>query len=144
MTAWNKGIPMSEEKKKHLSELNKGKPSYVRTEKTKEKQRKARKNYVVSDETKKKLSESHMGNPGFWTGKKRSQETRAKLGTPVEMYDLNTDITIKWFVSMGEAGEWLKSNGYTNGVNPSSSIGAVCAKKKKSYAGFGWRHAIKK
>lgn len=77
--AWNKNIPVSEEMKKHLSEINKGKPSYVRTSKTIEKQRKARKNYVVSDETRKKLSESHKGQPGYWTGKHRSEETKKKL-----------------------------------------------------------------
>lgn len=32
-----------------------------------------------SEEAKRKMSESHMGLPGYWTGKKRSLETRLKI-----------------------------------------------------------------
>ena len=44
----NKGVPMSEEQKRRLSELNKGKPSN-------------RRGVTLSDETRRKLSESHLG-----------------------------------------------------------------------------------
>ncbi len=55
----NKGRPMSEEQKIKISNANKGK--------------------IHSEETKKKWSGQRKGNPGYWTGKKRSQETIEKM-----------------------------------------------------------------
>ena len=61
---------------------------------------------------------------------------------PVEMYNLTTKETINTFKSIKEAADWLISNGYTKGKNPSSTITSVCKKKpgRNSYLGFGWRY----
>lgn len=65
-TAWNKGISMTEEQKKKLSEAHKGKknPNYGKHH---------------SEETRKKLSEAKIGekNPNY--GKHLSEETRKKI-----------------------------------------------------------------
>ena len=150
MVAWNKGIACTPEMRKHLSETNKGKPSYTRTLEHKSKMSKAQKGkHNISEETRQRLSESHKGQPGYWTGKQRSRELKEKLGTPVEMYDLKTLKTIKLFYSMKEAADWLVQNGYTKGKNPQSSISAVCLSQKendtvqKTYLGFGWRYLEK-
>lgn len=53
-----KGKPMSEEKKKHLSEINKGKPSYVRTPEHRQMMSNLFKGHKLSEETKRKISET--------------------------------------------------------------------------------------
>ncbi len=49
------------------------------TEETKEKLRKIGLNRHPSEEVRKRMRESHLGNPGFWTGKFRSEETKQKI-----------------------------------------------------------------
>ena len=72
---------------------------------------------------------------------------KEKIAKPVEMYDLTTGLTIRSFDSVKDAANWLLENNYTNSVNPSGTIVAVCKKRrekghgtKKSYLGFGWRY----
>ena len=57
--AWNKGVPMSNEQKKKLSDANKGKHL---SEATIKKMREALKGRQFSEETRKKLSEAAKGN----------------------------------------------------------------------------------
>ena len=57
--AWNKGVPMSNEQKKKLSDANKGKHH---SEETRNKMREALKGKHPSEETRKKLSEAKKGN----------------------------------------------------------------------------------
>ncbi len=72
--------PFSEEHKKKLSEVNKGRTF---SEETRKKISEILKGHPVSEETRKKLSESHIGkqagrdNPFY--GKHHSEETRKKL-----------------------------------------------------------------
>ena len=67
VTAWNKGIPCSEETKRKLSEANKGKHM---SEEAKRKISEAKKN--ISEETRKKLSEARKG-------KTLSEKTKRKM-----------------------------------------------------------------
>jgi hypothetical protein len=62
------------------SEVMKGRPPYVMTEKTKIKMSKSKKGKIASEETKRKRSESMKGenNPNY--GKQRSYQTRRKIG----------------------------------------------------------------
>lgn len=60
----NKGVPMSEEAKRHLSELNKGKPSN-------------RRGVKLSVETRRRLSDSHLGQTPW--NKKFTDETVAAM-----------------------------------------------------------------
>ncbi len=78
--AWNKGIPMSEETKKHLSELYKGKPSKM----SKEKREKARQRWQgknnpnyggLKAETKEKLRQAILGRIWITNGKINKQVT---------------------------------------------------------------------
>jgi len=64
--SWNKGIPLSDELKKHLSKINTGK---TLSEETKKKIQKAMEGRIVSDETRKKLRVAS-------TGRKHSEETK--------------------------------------------------------------------
>lgn len=82
--AWNKGIPCSEEAKKHLSEVNKGKPSYVRTEEHKEMMCQLHLGHKVTEETRRKISEHNKGKTGYWLGHKRSEETKKKISESVK------------------------------------------------------------
>jgi len=62
---WNKGVPMSEETKKLMSERRKGKGGV--------------KGKVISEEQKKKQSEAMKGKPAWNKGKPRSEETKRKI-----------------------------------------------------------------
>lgn len=72
--SWNKGIPMSEEQKKKLSEAHKGKPS-------------GRKGMKLNDEWRKKLSEAHKGKPSGRKGVKLSEESRRKISESLKGRD---------------------------------------------------------
>lgn len=72
--AWNKGIPMTEEGKLHLSILNKGKKkSQPNTEFQRQNASKIHKNKIVSDETKRKQSMAHKGSIPWNKGKKATK-----------------------------------------------------------------------
>ena len=82
--------------------------------------------------------------------RKSHQALIEKNAIPVQMIDLKTKEVVKTFGSIKEAGDWLVQSGYTNSVNPSSQISAVCAKRKipghgtkKSYLGYDWRYKSK-
>ena len=79
-TPWNKGKHLTEEQKEHLRMINLGRKD---SEETKAKKRAYldiyRKNRIISEETRKKLSESHIGQKGYWDGKHRSEETKEKI-----------------------------------------------------------------
>lgn len=69
LTSWNKGGHLTEEQKKHLSEINKGKHH---TEETKKKISQLGKGRKMSAESRRKISETLMGHPV-------SKETRKKI-----------------------------------------------------------------
>lgn len=52
---------------------------YVRTEEHKRNLGNAHRGYKFTKEQKERLSLSHMGQPGYWTGKHRSKETLKKM-----------------------------------------------------------------
>lgn len=91
--AINCGYTISEERKKHLSEINKGEnhPQYhvPRSDKTKSKISAAKKGVSFSEEHKRKLSESKKGKP-------------ARNIKPVAQYDLSLNF-IKRYKSLEEA-----------------------------------------
>ena len=74
-SSWNKGIPMSEEQKKKLSEAHKGKPS-------------GRKGMKLNDEWRKNLSEAHKGKPSCRKGVKHSEESRKKMSESLKGRDV--------------------------------------------------------
>lgn len=70
------GVHHSEETRRKISEVHKGKKV---SEETRRKMSEAAKGRVFSEETKRKLSEAQKGRTGFWQGKHPSEETRRKL-----------------------------------------------------------------
>lgn len=136
-----KGVIMTKEVRKRISESRKGKH--------------------LLEETKRKLSESGKGRPGYWTGKTRPEETRKKLseshkGKPtwnkglrytfskeekdrmyksrkkkVNKYDLYGNY-IQTYNSVAEAME----------QNPKCvGIYGVCSGRSKQSGGFIWKFA---
>lgn len=111
-----KGVPFSEEHRKHLSESHKGKPSLKKniplTEEQKQKISESRKGYPawnkgmkgfmkgkeVTEETRKKMSESAMGKPGTNTGKKFNVMWRKRIGKSRRLSDklLLAGLMIPW------------------------------------------------
>ena len=98
---------------------------------------------IFSEEFKRKLSESHKGNPGYWTNKHLSEETKKKLSeshkgkTPpnrkkVLQYDLNCNY-IQTVNSLKEAQE--KTN------IAKSNICTVCKGYRRQTGGFIWKYA---
>ena len=63
---WNKGIPMSKEQKRKMSEANKGKPSPI-------------KGKQLSEEHKRKIAESRKGKSSGMIGKHHSEEAKCKM-----------------------------------------------------------------
>jgi hypothetical protein len=64
---WNRGISLTDEHKRKISDNQKGRIPY-------------NKNKSMSEEQKRKLSERTKKNPtNYWTGKKRSEETKEKI-----------------------------------------------------------------
>ena len=76
LTPWNKGIPVSEETKKKISENRKGK---ALSKETYEKIGKKLKGHIVSEETRKKISETQKGRPSPIKGKKFTEEHKRKI-----------------------------------------------------------------
>ena len=85
-----KGKPHSEETKRKISEVNKGKPGTFRgkhhSEETKRKISEAQKGKSGywkgkhhSNEAKRKMSEAHKGKSCYWKGKHLSEETKRKI-----------------------------------------------------------------
>lgn len=72
-----KGSKWSEEHKKRMSEIMKGKPQKKRSEETKQKVREARLGTTLSKETKQKVSKSLLGNKRS-LGNVQSEETKRK------------------------------------------------------------------
>lgn len=98
---------------------------------------------IFSEEFKRKLSESHKGNPGYWTNKHLPEEIRKRISEShkgkkspnikkVSQYDLNINY-IQTFNSLKEAEE--KTN------IAKSSICTVCKGKSKQAGGFIWKYA---
>ena len=79
----NKGVPMSEEQKKKLSEINKGKHHTEETRRKMSESLKGRtgpnKGKTMSEETKKKISESLKGRTPSNKGTHISEETKKKI-----------------------------------------------------------------
>ena len=159
--AHNKGVPMSEESKRKMSESRKGK---LHTEETKKKISESNKGKPSamlgkkhSEESKKKMGESRSGkkNPFFGKhhteetrkkistankGKQRSEETRRKLSKSntngkcskkVLQFTLNGDFIKEW-PSVSECGR----NGFDF-----RNVAACCQGKRKSAYGFKWCYA---
>ena len=84
----NKGVPMSEEQKKKLSESHKGKLHSEETKKKMSISRKGRtspnKGKTMSEETKKKISESLKGRTPSNKGTHISEETRRKISNSLK------------------------------------------------------------
>lgn len=98
---------------------------------------------IFSEEFKRKLSESHKGNPGYWTNKHLPEEIKKRISEShkgkkssnikkVSQYDLNINY-IQTFNSLKEAEE--KTN------IAKSSICTVCKGKSKQAGGFIWKYA---
>lgn len=98
---------------------------------------------IFSEEFKRKLSESHKGNPGYWTNKHLPEEIKKRISKShkgkkssnikkVSQYDLNINY-IQTFNSLKEAEE--KTN------IAKSSICTVCKGKSKQAGGFIWKYA---
>lgn len=107
---------------------------------------------LVSDETRRKISKSHIGslNPNFGihfteshrqklsasnTGKKRSAETKARIGKakekPVAQYSVNGALLAIW-----ESG---RKASVSTGVQ-AGHISKVCRHKRKTAGGFVWTY----
>lgn len=82
-TAWNKGGHLTEEQKKHLSEINKGKHH---TEETKKKISQLNKGKKISAESRRKISETLKGHLV-------SKETRKKISEANMKRNLNKTVT---------------------------------------------------
>ena len=132
-TPWNKGVPMTEEAKHHLSEYNKNNPQkYWLGKKFSEETRKklsdshkGKKRKPLSEETKLKISMSNKG-------KKVTVENLKKLSKPVRQYDLNGTL-IAEFPSAKEACRKTGTN--------CTGIGRCCQYKQSHCNGFVWRFA---
>lgn len=96
----NKGVPMSEEQKQHLSKLNKGKPSN-------------RKGIKLSDETKQKLSESHKGQKAW--NKKFTDEIVDAMLKDREFGMMIKEIASKYETSTQTVCRLLKTRKENNG-----------------------------
>ena len=71
-----KGVTLSEETRKKMSEAKKG---HTVNEDTRKKMSEAHKGHTVNKETRKKMSESRKGENHPMYGKKHSEETRKKM-----------------------------------------------------------------
>ena len=153
----NKGVPMSEEQKKKLSESHKGKlhseetkkkmsisrkgrtsPNKGKTmsEETKKKISETQKGIQHSEETKKKISESLKGKPKSEEHKKKLSESikgkpNEKLSKKVLQLSLSGDLIREW-PSAAECGR----NGFS-----SSAVSRCCNGKLPHYKGFKWCYA---
>jgi hypothetical protein len=78
MSMKKKGVPLSEEHKKHLSESHKGQIPNI-TPESKEKNRNAHLGKKASEETKEKMSISHKGKSSWNKGIKTPVEIRNKM-----------------------------------------------------------------
>lgn len=106
------GFKHSEETKRKISILHKGKKGKPHTE-----------------ETKLLMSLLHKG-------RKVSEETRNKLRKPIFMIDINTGNIIKEFKGMGEAGIFLGN------YNRRVEIKRAAQGKRKSAYGYIWKYKI--
>ena len=97
---------------------------------------------IFSEEFKRKLSESHKGNPGYWTNKHLSEETKKKLSEShkgktspnrkkVSQYDLNGNY-IQTYNSVTDAMKYNPKAG---------NLTDVCRGKRKQAGGFIWKYA---
>lgn len=81
--------------------------------------------------------------PGTWTGRKHSEETKLKLsklhGYPVVMLDINTEEEIKIFYSCIEATKYLIDIGKTKNKTANGRILSVCYGKAKTAYGYKWK-----
>lgn len=112
----------TEEKIAHIAKSLRGRkiPKYVRT-----KMSNTTKGRVFSDEHKRHLSESHIGKPSYWEGRRRSKETKAKisekLSIPIKcietgvIYRNCSELASEFGVAISTANKW--SNGANSKTN---------------------------
>lgn len=137
-TPWNKGLKMSEEVRKKLSESHKGKRQPL-SEETKRKISQAQIGKKVSEETRKNLSISHKGKPSNNKGKKFDEKWRENLSKahkgkkPIHcMRKVKNLDTGQVFNSITEAGKFYNIN--------HSHISCVCNGKRKTAGGYRWEY----
>ena len=97
--AWNKGIPMTEEAKQHLSNINKGKPAW-----NKGIPNDAARGVPRSDDVKQRISQSLKGRPRTakqMEGKPHSEETKKKIKDIQSQFRWyhNNDVSKRFHVS---------------------------------------------
>lgn len=152
-TAWNKGIKMSVDQRKKLSEIKKG---TKHSDETKRRRSLSLMGHKVSAATRLKISEGMIGENNHMYGKKQSQETIKKRvakilghsvsdetkmkislanGKPVAMLNIETGQILKTYNSASEA---ARDNGLNN-----SKISRVCNGVRKTTGGFGWKYLDK-
>ena len=136
----NKGVPMSEEQKKKISEANKGK---YHSEEQKKKISEAligEKNPFYgrqhSEESKNKISKAKKGKLAYNKGVPMSEEQKKKMrndkrSKKVLQFTLNGELIREWS-SLHEC----ERNGFDHGA-----VGRCCNGKQKSAYGFKWCYA---
>lgn len=136
--AWNKGLKLSDEYRKKLSDIHKGKRKPLSQE-TKIKIAESNKGKKRSAETKRKLSEAHKGKPSNNKGKTFSQEWRKNISEahkgiiPVacckKIKNIDTGLI---FNSIAEASRFYNIN--------STHISSVAKGKRLTAGGYCWEY----
>lgn len=104
-----------------------------------------------SADTRKKLSlaakRRFENNPGTFTGKKHSEESKRKIaeanGCKVAMIDINTDEVLTVFVSAMDATKFLIENNLTSNKYANARILEICNGNGNTAYGYKWRRIDK-
>ena len=137
--AHNKGVPMSEEHKKKLSDKNKGKKLSEETKQKMSEAQSGEKNAMFgkthSEESKRKMSLAKKGKPAHNKGVPMSEEQKKKLSLAKSKRVIQLSLTgdfIKEWSSTNECGR----NGFNQG-----HVAACCRGKLKTHKGFRFMYA---